>query len=208
MSGFVECGSPPSVIATVGLKPSEFMYYLYMPISMAGRCEIELPKRLMYTLDLIAPACNDCEWIDKYIYLTVKSMFVDSACIGNRPGWHIDGFQSNGDINYIWYDANPTEFAVQSFSQIPNDDQASMVEIENQIIHSSIKQYSSSTLLKLDESVVHRATPNAVTCFRTFIKITVSEHKFTNFGNSHNHLLDYNWPTGERQPLKRNLDHG
>ena len=204
----IDCGYAPIPISDQKLEPQEFMYYLYLPISLKYSYGVSLPDRLRFVNPLITLVCRDADWVDKYIYLTVKSMFVDSQCIGNRGGWHIDGFQSNGDLNYIWYSENPTEFAVQEFVNIPNDDEQSMVEIEQQIDHSKIKTYPAGWLLKLDEGVVHRATPNARACFRTFIKITVSDHQFKGFGNSRNYLLDYDWPVSKRKTLERNLDHG
>lgn len=202
----INCGMPPTRVGVFNLEPVEFMYYLYMPISMKGSAGIYIPDRLIFLNPLLVAVCADCDWVSKYIYITAKSMFVNSTCIGNRPGWHIDGFQSNGDINYIWYDANPTEFAIQDFVNIPDDDAASMAEFERQA--KSITQYPINTLLRLDESVVHRATPDAESCFRTFIKITISDHKLRNFGNSKNYLIDYNWENKPRKIQARNLDHG
>ena len=204
----IDCGNPPVVVGKQKINPVEFMYYLYMPISMMGSTEIKIPKRLKFTTPIVIRFIQDCEWISRYVYITVKSMFVDSACPGSRPGWHIDGFQSQGDLNYIWYDANPTEFAVQEFLDIPNDDQASMVEITRQIKSDLVVCYAKETILRLDETVVHRASPDAKSCFRTFIKITISDHRFTNKGNSKNYLLDYDWPTTQRKTNMRNLDHG
>lgn len=205
---YVDCGQPPVIVGTQSLAPTEFMYFLYLPVSLPGHKYPALPRRLGFMRPILSIVLTDADTTGRYVYVTAKSMYVDSNCLGNRPGWHIDGFMSNGDVNYIWYDSNPTEFAIQDFDCIPYDDQASMIELERQIDHQSIVTYPSNTLLKLDETVVHRATPIAEPCFRTFIKITVSDHRFTSFGNSRNYLLDYGWSTTERKIEERNLNHG
>ena len=198
----VHCGEQPVSLGKVNLIPREMMFFLYMPIKMPGT-DIRIPERLRY----IQPLLRKIMVFEPYVYLTVKTMYVTAESPGNRPGWHIDGFQSNGDINYIWYDANPTEFAIQEFVNIPDDDKMSMVDIEAQIKPDCIKTYPNRTLLRLDESVVHRVSPNPVACKRTFIKITTSEHQFRNEGNSHNYLFDYFWEPKPRD-FERNLDHG
>ncbi len=207
VESIVRCGSPPQIVGYQDLEISEFMYFLYLPVSMKGSDTVHLPERLQFIRPLISTINKDYDCTSRYIYATVKSMFVGDTSPGNRPGWHIDGFQSGGDINYIWYDANPTEFAVQQFHNIPNKDEESIIEITKQVDPKRVRQYPERTLLKLDESVVHRVSPNVKSCFRTFIKITVSKHRFTNKGNSRNYLIPYNWAPKDRATEKRNLDH-
>ena len=137
----------------------------------------------------------------------LKQCGVGPGCPGNRPGWHIDGFASGGDVSYVWCNMNPTEYAVQEFSNISSDDQQSMVDIGEQIDYNKIVTYPDYTILRLDETVVHRVNPNPKCGVRSFAKITFSSHKFRNKGNSHNYLLDYNWEMNPRNK-ERNLDHG
>jgi hypothetical protein len=90
-----------------------------------------------------------------YIYLTAKRLFVGPNCVGNRPGWHTDGFGTD-DINYIWCDSLPTEFCVNQHFNLSDDHEASMRQMEDQAKPENIKTYPVGSLLRLDSAVVHR----------------------------------------------------
>jgi hypothetical protein len=135
----------------------------------------------------------------------VKTMFVQPGQPGNREGWHADGFGSGGDINYIWCDKNPTEFAIGEFGEISTDDQISMQQMAENADRSFITTYPVNTLLRLDEAVVHRVSEFVEPGVRRFVKITISRHIFNNEGNSRNYALEYNWMMIPRD-TSRNLD--
>jgi hypothetical protein len=214
-------GNPPKVLGEIDLQPTEHMLYLYLPIRIAGKPgPARLPQNLKYLQPLLQRVYRDCVaqdlyLINRHIYVTVKTCWVEPGAPGNRPGWHADGYGSNGDLNYIWYNMNPTQFAVMPFYNIPDDDYASMQEMERQINAlphrmyapetDPIREYPCKTLLRLNESVVHRVNPRPKAGLRTFIKVSVSKHKYNLRGNSHNYLLDYNWEMHDRQEL-RNVD--
>ena len=200
----ITCGAPPRRIGDFDIDLREFCFYLYMPIQIGMESGIRLPARLKPILPLIKATLDEPR--QNFVYLTVKRMPVHSGSPGNRPGWHIDGFGSNGDVNYIWSDMNPTEFAEQQFIEIPTDDVQSMVEIEKQVREDRICTYPSGSLLRLDEGVVHRVNPKVQPGIRTFVKITFSNHQFVGEGNSHNYLFDYEWAARPRG-VERNLDH-
>jgi len=206
---YVKCGSPPKLLGARFCPLPEMMFYLYLPVKLPGMSSVVLPRNLETLGDMLALIEEDCldDWLYKYVYVTAKRMFVGPGNPGNRPGWHIDGFMSNGDINYIWSDMNPTQFAVQPFMNIPYDDQESMEEIERQVNPEDIQTYTDGDLLRLDEEVVHRVNPEPEPGDRSFVKITVSDHQFASKGNSYNYLLPpYNWKMKKRE-LERNLDH-
>lgn len=206
-------GNAPKDLGLIELDPCEMMCYLYLPIKMPGMMGVRLPERLEYLRQVI----NQVVWDlsddvpekefqnDLYIYLTAKTLYVEGTFSGNRPGWHADGYGSDGDLNYIWYDMNPTEFAVQDFVNIPDDDTKSMQEMERQVDPEKIVNYPLRHLLRLDESVVHRVSPNIQAGMRTFIKLSVSRHQYNLKGNSHNYLFDYSWDLADRCE-QRNMD--
>lgn len=204
----IKYGSAPVDLGLHEPVQPEMMFYLYLPIKLPGG-NIRIPKRLDPYSEMVQFALVDHEQTrsdsDLYVYLTAKTMFVQPGQPGNREGWHADGFGSNGDINYIWCDKNPTEFAVQDFGEISTDDRLSMRQMSERVRPESIVTYPVNTLLRLDESVVHRVSENVDQGVRRFIKITVSRHQFNNEGNSHNHLLNYNWEMIPRG-MERNLD--
>lgn len=206
----IKYGEKPEIIGEFTPIQPEMMYYLYLPVKMPGIAGLRMPKRLYPFWDLVMAASRDFVMNDlgnhKYIYLTAKTMFVTPESKGNREGWHCDGFGSNGDINYIWADKNPTEFAIGDHFDISTDDQQSMLDMTDQAFDAEIVTYPNNTLLRLDEGVIHRVSPKVESGIRRFIKITFSEHEFKSQGNSHNYDFNYNWQ-GNPRGLTRNLDH-
>lgn len=206
----IEYGKEPIALGTHSPKQFEMMYYLYLPIKFPGIAGLRMPKRLHPFWEMVQKAQRDFILQDLgnngFIYLTVKTMFVTPDSPGNREGWHCDGFGSKGDINYIWADKNPTEFAIGDHFDITNDDKQSMLDMTDQAFDAEIKTYPNNTLLRLDEGVIHRVSPIVETGIRRFVKITFSEHKFKSQGNSHNYDFNYNWDQTPRS-LERNLDH-
>ena len=210
MFSSIPYGRAPEVLGELPLQPSEHMIYLYLPIKMAGSIEIRAPERLRYMDTLISAVQDDAmlqraDYLDHYVFLTAKTLFVDGGYAGNRPGWHADGYGSGGDLNYIWHNMNPTQFAVQQFVNIPDDDMQSMVEMDRQADVEGLTEYPNQTLLRLDESVVHRVNPTVLPGLRTFIKLSVSKHQYNLEGNSHNYLFDYSWDM-HRRDIPRNVD--
>lgn len=209
-------GKPPWSLGRFAcpMSSKEMMCYLYLPIIMKGNLnDVRLPNRLQHLDPIIQRVVSDVVFRQgvedaskNYVYLTAKTLFVEQGNPGNRPGWHADGYGSDGDLNYVWYNRNPTEFAVQEFDRIPDDDTESMKEMERQIIDDCIRTYDNGVLLGMDEDVVHRVNPVVQSGMRTFIKLSVSRHKYNLQGNSHNYLFDYSWEMVDRNMLRRNCD--
>ena len=203
-------GKGPVLLGQYEIKCNEFMCYVSLPVKMPQKFGIFLPENLEFIRPVICDVsvCHQStsiDWRKTYIYLTVKSLWVTPESPGNRPGWHVDGYGSDGDLNFIWCDKNPTEFAIQDDLNIPDDDVGSMIAMSKQVRPESIVTYPVRTLIMLDEDVVHRVGPVVETGRRTFVKITLSEHKFNLEGNSHNYLFDYDWSMQPRSN-GRNID--
>lgn len=195
-------GTKPKVIGSFDINCKEMMFCMYLPIKMIGELSLKIPENLSIFNPIIeAVLINEMENIEnKYIYITAKNIYVTPDNIGNRAGYHSDGFGTD-DINYIWTNKFPTVFCIQDFelSQECNLSMKQMVEqakIENEIT------YPENTLLKLNQGVIHR-TPTIEDCgMRTFVKISISTEKYNLIGNAHNHLFDYNWEMYERSVLR------
>lgn len=197
----MQYGAAPKVVGIFDLEPAEMCYVQYLPIALP-RSKIAIPDNLKWVqplLDAIEKA-HDIRYID-HVYLTVKRIWVSGSDCGNRPGWHSDGFGTD-DINYIWCDSNPTEFAIQPF-ELSSDCDISMKEMEQQFIVGSEIVYPIKTLLRLDQSVIHRTPTYCVPGYRTFVKFSISKHRYNLKGNAHNYLLDYDWDMVERK-VERN----
>ena len=216
----IKYGQPPIDLGIVSLDPRykrEMMFYLYMPIHVPTgsmkRSGLPSEPRIARFGPLVEKAINDFKatfgesaFDQVYVYLTAKTCPVGPGCPGNREGWHADGYGSNGDVNYIWADMNPTEFAIQEFVDISEDDQVSMQQFAEQF-NGVVTTYPNCSLLRLDESIIHRVAENMVQSgVRTFVKISFSRHKFNNEGNTHNYALDYDWDMVPRGAT-RNLDY-
>jgi hypothetical protein len=200
----VLCGKPPEVVGQVDIGDLEYCFIQYMPIYFPNR-EVRVPTRLEPTLPLV----NKClqhldinQWEDKYVYLTVKYVWGS----GNREGWHTDGWGTD-DINFIWYDKHPTQFAVGEFL-LTNDHTVSMREMEEKIDENSLViSYPSGSILMLDDRVIHRVNPEPLNEFRKFVKVSVSSHKYNLKGNAKNEEFCYTWEMRERN-IERNCPIG
>lgn len=195
----------------------EFVHYLYMPIRMADGLpfDFRLPKRMGFLSAMIDNIIVDARNVpyydtldDKYyIYLTCRRGFASPDNPLNRPGWHADGFGTR-DLNYIWYDRWPTRVAHQVFEDI-DVTHGSMLQFEEQVKEESvITDMECLRLWRYDPSVVH-ATPlvPAPGGMRSFIKISVSPHRYNLEGNAHNFQFDYNWKMYPRDATRNDTSY-
>lgn len=184
--------TPPTVIGSYCISDTEMVFSLYLPVRLKEG-PVMVPENLAGYADLVHAALDYEESAadGKYVYLTVKRLYVERGCVGGRAGWHIDGFGTD-DVNYIWCDADPTEFCIQDF-QLSDDHQLSMIEMEQQARAENIATYSPLDLIRLDNRHVHRCPTNPKPGIRTFAKVSISPDKYDLIGNARNYLLPYNW---------------
>lgn len=193
-------GTKPILQGTFILRCMEMMFYQYLPIKMAYDGNIRVPDRLKVFIPLIQAVLENEFIVDKYIYLTAKHIYATPDNLGNRGGWHSDGFGTD-DINYIWCDKFPTEFCIQDFN-ISDDHINSLTEMEQQVKPENIIQYTPYQLLKLTPANIHRCPLISEGGMRTFVKISISTEKYNLVGNSHNYLFDYEWEMFEREAVR------
>jgi hypothetical protein len=200
-------GGKPEVIGTFDIDCKEMMFYMYLPIKMIDSLWIEVPKSLEVFRPLIdAVLEHEMKHIEqKYIYITAKHIYATPDNVGNRAGYHSDGFLTD-DINYIWTNKFPTVFCIQDFN-ISTDCALAMHQMEHQADKDNEVRYPENTLLKLDQGVIHRTPTIRSGGMRTFVKISVSSEKYNLVGNSHNHLLDYNWKMYDRSEVRNHPTH-
>ena len=199
-------GDAPKIMGQVDVPIVEMLTYLYLPIKMADKrliCATHVPQRLAPIWDALF-AIPIHEYADRYVYVTCKRLWNTKGGSVNRPGWHADGFGTD-DINYIWYDTCPTEFCIQDFD-LPSDDAASMLAMDEQARPENIVTYPAGQLIRLDSGVIHRVSPEPFEGMRTFLKISLSRHRFDLEGNSRNYLMKYDW-TMRKRLADRNMEH-
>lgn len=199
-------GAAPVSLGTYDLDFHEYMHYLYLPIKVPEEGELVIfPERLGFAADMIRDAIRSettrgNRWT--HIYVTARRGFATPGNPLNRPGWHSDGF-GTPDINYVWTDRYPTLFAVQDFHGISDGHAESARQFEEQVDPDRIVTYADCVLQRLDASVIHTAPEiPAPGGDRSFFKISFSNSRYNLLGNSHNHLLDYDWPMHPRAVVR------
>lgn len=198
-------GTTPIMLGHHALEFPEMMFYLYLPIKMAGEIWTiqELPLNLQFLVPLINAMQDEVE-DDDYVYITAKNQWYEPGGTYNRPGWHTDGFMSD-DINYIWADGPGTIVHIpRERMRLSQDHALSMEEMTQYITNHNNPRVNRNTqlnpccLYKLDEKVIHRPPPVIDSGMRGFVKLSVSKNKYDLKGNSHNYLLDYDWEMKDR----------
>lgn len=181
-------GTVPEALGKVDVENNESMLYLYLPIKLAGQSEVSLPKNLKKfqpIVDAVRGSMGIYYWVNRNVYITVKAMYVDGTNTAQRPGWHSDGFMTD-DLNFLWYDSEPTDFYCGGLLRLTQDHEQSLVEMA-EIGEDDVVNYPEKTLLLLDEFVIHRPKPEMKHGFRTFVKVSISEHIYALEGNSVNY---------------------
>lgn len=191
----------------VECNPTEMLFWMYCPISVPGNIHYTLPDNLAH----FAPIVNQTRaylterFRHNFAYLTAKTLWVEGNYIGNRPGWHIDGYRTD-DVNFIWSDRAPTEFVLGSF-QLSNDCDTSLAEMaiigDEAEEAGTIRTWPDKHLLMLDPMVIHRSPVAFEPGMRTFVKVSLSPDRYDLKGNSINHKLpSTSWPLVDRQPTR------
>lgn len=208
----VAYGAPPLTLGIYDLDFEEYMHYMYLPVLIPeGPSHLAIPDRLGFarTLieDIVYTEIGKLRNPPTHVYVTARRGFATPGNPLNRPGWHSDGFGTT-DINYVWTDRFPTWFAVQEFTGISENHLESARQFADQVDPEKIRTYPDRTLMRLDPSVIH-AAPDipAPGGERSFLKVSFSNSRYNLRGNSHNYLLDYDWPLFDRQAARNDPAH-
>lgn len=194
-------GELPEVMANINIDVSneEMCFVQDLPVRLPmQKISHVLPDNLEWCSSLIEKASihesiyKGNTW--KYVYLTVKRLYG----VGNREGWHCDGFGSE-DINYIWYDSHPTQFYDGNHLKLVHDHKNSILQMSELLYKTNkIKEYPCESLLRMSQSSIHKVNEKLFTGLRTFVKISFSNERYNLKGNAHNYKLDYNWDMVKR----------
>jgi len=198
-------GALPVDLGLIDIAPVEMMFWLYCPIKLPGSDFFTLPPNLKQYGPIALAVMEDVlslrRWREHYVYITAKTLFVTPDNPGNRPGWHSDGFMTD-DLNYIWADANPTLFwACEPRVAFTADHGASLAEMQA-VAEGDVfghRTYPDKHLLRLDQTVIHRVNDVKSPGVRTFVKVSVSRHRYDLAGNSINHELRTDFAYQPRQ---------
>lgn len=213
----VTYGAAPTVLSVQDLDFSEYMHFMYLPISIPEQgaqfaCTLlAIPDRLRFAAEMVRGIVHHeiCHLGSDFshVYLTARRGFATPGNPLNRPGWHSDGFGTD-DVNYVWTDAFPTLFAEQTFEAISSDHIESARQFAEQVDPNRVRTYPDRTLMRLDTSVIHAAPEiPAPGGERSFLKVSFSRSRYNLRGNSHNYLLDYDWPMHDRAAVRNDPAH-
>lgn len=174
----------------VYITPEEMCFVQYMPIKFSYSSDVCIPENLHWVEPVVYPLLGYALFSD-YVYLTVKHLYTERGSLGNRPGWHIDGYMSD-DLNFIWCDKNPTEYvpSLDSYRFSENHVEALReMEIADTM---AVYEIPINSIVNI-ERTVHRTKENISPGLRTFIKVSISKHKYNLQGNAKNPIMNYNW---------------
>lgn len=196
-------GALPVDLGLIDLSPSEMMFWLYCPIKLPGQIDVTMPPNLQQFGPVVDAVARNSRggWKESYLYITAKTLFSTPENPGNRPGWHSDGFLTD-DLNYIWCDANPTVFFEDGERHAFSADHASSLNEMDALCHARSAHYRTypvKHLLRLDQTVLHKVDTDIAPGVRTFVKVSVSRHRYALRGNSINHDLAPDWTYQDRQ---------
>lgn len=204
-------GSPPIDLGMVDITNDETQMCLYMPIKVDGGFYTHVPAQYQKFLPIINQVYFDTDdetWLRSYVYLTVKSMYVQGECTGQRAGWHTDGFMTD-DINYIWYDRSPTVFHTpEELIELPQDHRESIREMSICAFPNSRDwvNFPNKHLLKLDQYNIHKSQDTMEAGFRNFIKVSVSDGIYALKGNTKNPVDWVKRHTDTWEYIERGID--
>jgi len=198
-------GAAPIDLGKVDLSPTEMLFWLYCPIKLSNIDEIVVPPNLEQFWPIIN-ACWDAsdpaEWHSRYVYLTAKTLWVTNDNPAQRRGWHCDGFMTD-DVNFIWYDSEPTVFAVgPELVAFTQEHKKALEEMDAAGEAFRNFSYPVKHLLRLDQTVLHRVGDFGAPGMRSFVKLSVSRHPFNLVGNSVNHALAPDWQYAKRSATR------
>lgn len=193
-------GDLPEDLGLIDLSPVEMLFWMYCPISTPGKGYFLPDNLIQFWPIVLAAAQREPTSVDQYVYLTAKTLWVAGDYIGNRPGWHSDGFGTN-DVNYVWCDRAPTEFFADAFT-LPDDCQDAMAQMTARAEGKTLVTYPDKHLLRLTPSVIHRAPATFEEGMRTFVKVSISPDRYNLEGNSINHRLAERWPLVPRDVVR------
>jgi hypothetical protein len=190
-------GSLPEDLGLIDLNPDEMMFWLYCPIKVPYG-EMIIPDNLKKYWRILN-AISHQEMVNKYVYLTAKTLYVTPDNIGNRPGWHSDGFGSE-DVNYIWYDRSPTQFVECPGFEMPDNCADAMELMTLKANCWPVHTFPNKHLLRLTSANIHRCPVDYESGMRTFVKVSISTDRYNLKGNSINHgLPKSHWPLYDRR---------
>lgn len=198
-------GNLPQDCGKIDISPKEMMFWMYLPIKVPGG-KITLPDNVKQFEPIVEAAIIHEHnthmpfWHDLYIYLTAKTLWVTKGNIGNRPGWHSDGFGGD-DVNYIWADRAPTDFIEDSFT-LPDNCSDAMEIMTAHAEKRPLVHYPDKHLLRLDPSVIHRSPVDYEDGMRSFVKVSFSTERYNLEGNSINHLIGDLGPMVPREAVR------
>lgn len=204
-----EVHPPRALFETGTVLHGRFMRCLDMPLRLAGDTEYRLPEEWTTLGPLIerilgVEHANNPNWARYHTYLTVDSSEMVADGQQRNGGLHADGFQgaritpkTKVTRNYVATSNGGTRFYPQLFRTGLDDAVFDLFKGFNLQAGRPVLA-PEDTVVFMDAYTVHESGLAARDGLRTFLRVTFDLKKFDRAGNTHNAMLDYNWPMVER----------
>jgi len=196
----------PLPLPHIDLAPLRASYprCLDMPLRLAGEHDYHLPEEwtgLASLLEhLIAQEhATNPNWAEYHTYLTIDCKMVHAAEQQRHGGLHVDGFQgariqpkTRITRNYVMTTNGGTRFYPQRF--IVADETRFNVFQGFDIQAERYEIAEENVAYFMDAYCVHESGIAERDALRTFLRLTYDLKRFDRAGNTHNAMLDYDWP--------------
>lgn len=192
---------PPRRIGEFHPVFKEMCFYQYLPVKLAGSDNVAIPERLEPFRAMVDEAMVHANH-DDHIYLTVKRGWATTENPLNRPGWHVDAWGHPEDRNLVWCDRFPTRYIWGDIGNVPAEDEIALARFEAAGAEFPDHYVEEEVLYEFGQAVVHATPIIDDPGLRTFVKLSISPHRYNLEGNSHNFLLDYDWPMYPRADVR------
>lgn len=185
----------------------EMMFYQYLPIKDAGNWNMVAEDRIWGIATQITSILAGAVGKDDYVYLTVKHGWASRENPLNRPGWHVDAWGHPEDRNYVWCDKFPTRYATGSIPGVehdtPDNEALEKFEVFGQAAEQlgGVQYVLPLYLYNFGQHVVHATPIIERPGMRSFVKVSVSPHKYNLLGNSRNEI-NRDWQMVDREAVR------
>lgn len=196
----------------------EMMFYQYLPIKDAGNYAMVSEPRIERIALQIGSILAGRVGRDEYVYLTVKHGWATTENPLNRPGWHVDAWGHPEDRNYVWCDRFPTRYIWGDLPEVQPDmpDEEALVWFEKYGKFATTSEVPDGLaqrerplpdyvmvgyLYEFGQNVVHATPVIPYPGMRSFVKVSVSPHKYNLLGNSRNEI-NADWEMIDRSKVR------
>lgn len=172
---------------------------LRMPIKYPGS-QYRIPRMLKPILSLIETIADyeityNALHDKSHCHITYERQFVLAGETQRMPGFHVDGFQKQGDYktvehSYILTDCYPTEFSLKGYDLSSFNSWTHMFSVMDKLTEmNTVIPVDSNTIYLMSCYQVHRTPKLPRSTWRTFLRVTYTPRELEDNRNTVNPLF-------------------